>query len=97
MSIRAYILFLACLPLMVACRQGNTPTEPTIDSNPELVAACGHIEGGGAAVTGGDGGAIYYVTRLDDALDPNTGLPVAGTLRYAVNQVGARRAIFTVD
>ena len=97
MYMRAYILFLACLPLMVACRQGNTPTEPTIDSNPELVAACGHIEGGGAAVTGGDGGAIYYVTRLDDALDSNTGLPVAGTLRYAVNQVGARRAIFTIS
>jgi len=82
---------------MVACHQGNSPVQPTIDSNPELVAACQHIEGGGAAVTGGDGGAIYRVNRIDDAIDPNTGLPVAGTLRYAVNQIGVRRVIFTVS
>ncbi|MBR0309576.1 MAG: pectate lyase [Paludibacteraceae bacterium] len=96
MNVRAYILLLGCLPILAACRQGNTPEKPTIDSNTELVAACGHIEGGGAAVTGGDGGAIYRVSRLDDATDPNTGLPAAGTLRYAVNQAGARRVIFTV-
>ena len=96
MNMRASILITACLIVLVACRQGNTPAEPTIDSNPELVAACQHIEGGGAAVTGGDGGTIYRVSRLDDAIDPNTGLPVAGTLRYAVNQTGARRIIFTV-
>ena len=97
MNVRAYILFLTCLPMMVACNHGNTPAQPTIDSNPELVAACRHIEGGGAAVTGGDGGAVYRVNRLDDVTDPNTGLPLAGTLRYAVNQTGARRVIFTVS
>ena len=96
MSVRTLILLLACLPMMAGCRQNDTPAQPTIDSNPELVAACQHIEGGGAGVTGGDGGAVYRVSRLDDATDPGTGLPLAGTLRYAVNQTGARRVIFTV-
>lgn len=97
MNMRAYIVFLACMPMLAACNKGNTPAEPTIDSNPELVAACRHIEGGGSAVTGGDGGTIYRVNRLDDTIEPNTGLPSAGTLRYAVNQTGARRVIFTVS
>ena len=82
--------------MLAACNRSNLPVRPTIDSNPELVFACRHIEGGGAAVTGGDGGQIYRVNRLDDATDPNTGLPAAGTLRYAVNQVGARRVVFNV-
>ncbi len=82
---------------LTACTHPDTPEQPTIDSNPELVAACRHIEGGGAAVKGGDGGTIYRVSRLDDALDPNTGLPQAGTLRYAVSQTGVRRVIFTTS
>ena len=96
MNMRAYILCLACLPVLAACKGDNTPVRPTIDSNTELVAACRHIEGGGVEVTGGDGGTVYRVNRLDDAIDPNTGLPAPGTLRYAVNQTGARRVIFTV-
>ncbi len=82
----------------IACKKDDKqPDEPTIDSHPELVAACQHIEGGGAAVTGGDGGAVYRVTRLDDELNPNTGLPMNGTLRYAVTQLGARRVLFSVS
>ena len=96
MRLCKYIL-LAFVPCFLsACNQPEQPDKPSIDSNPELVAACQHIEGGGAAVTGGDGGAIYRVTRLDDSLDPNTGLPQAGTLRYAVNQTGVRRVLFMV-
>lgn len=96
MRLCKYIL-LAFVPcIMSACNQPEQPDQPSIDSNPELVAACQHIEGGGAAVTGGDGGSIYRVTRLDDGLDPNTGLPQAGTLRYAVNQTGVRRVLFSV-
>ena len=83
--------------LMVACNTPNTPEQTTIDSNPELVAACRHMEGGGASVTGGDGGSVYRVSRLDDELDPNTGRPMAGTLRYAVTQTGARRILFTTS
>jgi hypothetical protein len=80
----------------VACNSPEQPDQPTIDSNPELVAACRHIQGGGKNVTGGDGGTIYRVTSLEDSNDPNTGLPKAGTLRYAVTQTGARRVIFNV-
>lgn len=82
---------------MMACNTSNNPEQKTLDTNPELVAACKHIEGGGAAVTGGDGATIYRVSRLDDALDPNTGRPMAGTLRYAVSQTGARRVLFTTS
>lgn len=92
--------YLLCLLTLVAtaCRTSEKqPDEPTIDSHPELVAACQHIEGGGAAVTGGDGGTVYRVSRLDDALDPGTGLPMKGTLRYAVTQLGARRVLFKVS
>lgn len=97
MKIRSYIWALCCLPLLVSCGGGETPEQPTIDTNPDLVAACRHIDGGGASVTGGDGGTIYRVSRLDDAVDPNTGLPMAGTLRYAVNQTGVRRVVFTTS
>ena len=97
MNIRTGFWTLSCLFLLSACEPKETPEQPTIDSNPELVAACRHIEGGGANVKGGDGGTIYRVSRLDDALDPNTGRPIAGTLRYAVSQTGVRRVIFTVS
>ncbi|MBQ3633124.1 MAG: pectate lyase [Paludibacteraceae bacterium] len=83
--------------LLAACNTPETPELPAIDSNKELVAACAHIEGGGAGVMGGDGGSVYRVNRLDDAPDPNTGLPMAGTLRYAVTQSGARRVVFTTS
>ena len=96
MRLCKYILLVFVPCIMSACNQPEQPDQPSIDSNPELVAACQHIEGGGAAVTGGDGGSIYRVTRLDDGLDPNTGLPQAGTLRYAVNQTGVRRVLFSV-
>ena len=95
MRIIKYWILLAGVSLWgVSCKPVE-PAEQVIDSDPELVAACHHIEGGGASVTGGDGGAVIRVTRLDDALDPNTGRPQVGTLRYAISQVGARRVIFT--
>ena len=97
MYLRNYILLGVVCMVIMACTTPEQPDQPTIDTYPELVAACQHIEGGGASATGGDGGAIYRVTRLDDADDPNTGLPQAGTLRYAVNQVGVRRVLFTVS
>ena len=96
MRVRNFILVLSCL--LTACIvEPVDPDKPIIDSNPELVAACQHIEGGGAAVKGGDGGTLYRVSRLDDVLDPNTGLPMPGTLRYAVTQTGVRRVIFTTS
>jgi len=89
-----YGLGLLCATFLVACNP-ETPEESTLDTNPELVAACAHIQGGGAAVTGGDGGTVYRVSRLDDAYNESTGLPMPGTLRYAVTQTGARRVYFT--
>lgn len=93
-------LYLLCLLALIAtaCKdkeKETQPAEPTINSHTELVAACRHIEGGGSTVTGGDGGTVYRVSRLDDVDNPNTGLPMPGTLRYAVSQLGARRIIFT--
>ena len=90
---------LCLLALLAAgCKKGDKqPDEPTIDSHTELVAACRHIEGGGAAVTGGDGGTEYRVTLLNDTVDPNTGLPMRGTLRFAATQVGARRILFAAS
>lgn len=94
---KTYLLCLLALVATACKKSEKQPDEPTIDSHPELVAACQHIEGGGAAVTGGDGGTVHRVSRLDDALDPGTGLPMKGTLRYAVTQLGARRVIFNVS
>ena len=60
-------------------------------------------EGYGRYTTGGRGGTIYHVTRLDDYCDNSdysptyqTENPIPGTLRYAVNQSGARIIVFDV-
>jgi len=82
--------------LLAACNTEPSGPKP-IDFYTDLVDACRYIQGCGSAVTGGDGGTVYRVTRLDDSLDPNTGLPMAGTLRYAVHQTGARYVIFNVS
>jgi hypothetical protein len=60
-------------------------------SDPELVTlkAFPGAEGFGANVTGGRGGKVLYVTRLDD--DTNE-----GSLRWAINQSGARIIMFKV-
>jgi hypothetical protein len=50
-------------------------------------------EGFGAATVGGGSGTIIYVTSLSD---DNPSSPAAGTLRWAVNQTGARRIKFQV-
>ena len=95
----ALVLFSpACNNNPVEEEQDQSPSTPSvIDTDAELVAACRHIEGGGSATKGGDGGTLYRVTRLDDEANPDTGLPAAGTLRYAVVQSGARRVIFSVS
>ncbi|KAA6301488.1 MAG: Pectate trisaccharide-lyase [Candidatus Ordinivivax streblomastigis] len=47
-------------------------------------------EGHGRYTTGGRGGAIYYVTTLDDNSEP-------GSFRYAVTRSGARTVLFSVS
>ena len=87
-----------CTMFLWSCHPIDNPKpENKIDTDAELVEACSKVQGGGVGVTGGDGGTIYRVTRLDDAKNPDTGLPMVGTLRYAINQVGARRILFSVS
>ena len=47
-------------------------------------------EGGGAFATGGRGGRVLYVTSLEDDINEK------GTLRWAINQKGARYILFQV-
>lgn len=47
-------------------------------------------EGHGKYTTGGRGGRVIYVTNLEDNTSP-------GSLRYAVNQTGARIVVFAVS
>ncbi|MGL4994303.1 MAG: pectate lyase [Bacteroidales bacterium] len=50
-------------------------------------------EGGGAVATGGRGGKVLYVTTLED----KSSNPPVGSLRWAVNQSGARTILFKVS
>ena len=53
-------------------------------------------EGGGMYTTGGRGGAVYYVNTLTDN---NSGTPSTkeGSLRWCLNQTGARTILFKVS
>ncbi len=61
-----------------------------------MIQACSYIRGGGAATTGGEGGTLFFVDRLDDARDPETGKAAMGTLRYALEQGDTRVVLFRV-
>lgn len=83
-------------PALLLCACNSTEPEKPDKSDPELVAACHYIQGGGSQTTGGQGGATYVVSSLEDEIDPATNKAVAGTLRYAVEQGEARLVIFRV-
>lgn len=80
----------------MACKpQGESPVVPGDDK--ELAKACAYIQGGGSAATGGEGGTLCVVDRLDDVTNPETGHAEEGTLRYAIELGGARVVIFRVS
>jgi len=88
------LMAVCCIAVLAAC--GKPEPEPQPKDDPILAAACDYIRGGGAAAVGGEGGTIYFVTRLDDTVDPSTGKAEEGTLRYAVEEGGQRVVLFRV-
>lgn len=86
---------LSLLLLLLSCR-AETPVDPQGADDPVLADACNYIQGGGAGATGGKDGTICVVTTVVDSIDPAEGKPVPGTLRYAIEQGGARIVVFKV-
>lgn len=94
---------IASLPsLSLGCSDGNTPeaapvppsdeevltTYPTPDRS--TIPAFPGADGAGKYTTGGAGGTVYTVTSLKDDSSQ-------GTLRWAINQKGARTIVFAVS
>lgn len=62
----------------------------------ESLPAFPGAEGGGKYTTGGRGGTVYYVTSLADTNTGNSSTR-EGTLRWCINQSGARTILFKVS
>ena len=77
-------------PVTIVVKQlANDKHDWISDPNLRTLKAFPEAEGFGANTTGGRGGRVLYVTRLDD--DTNS-----GSLRWAINQTGARIIMFKV-
>ena len=81
------IILFAILTVDTAIAQsGNWLSDPEL----RILKAFPGAEGFGAETTGGRGGRVLYVTRLDDDLNE-------GSFRWAVNQTGPRIIMFKVS
>ena len=97
-SIYLFLVFLFFVQMgILACSDSETkgiepdtevpaPVEPV----EEIAYAFPGAQGGGMHATGGRGGKVYIVNSLEDSRVP-------GTLRYAVEQKGARIIVFNVS
>ena len=68
----------------------------TLCTGENLLRAFPDAEGFGAFTPGGRGGAIFFVTTLDDYL-PGKEHPIPGSLRAAVDVKGPRYVLFRVS
>lgn len=73
-----------------SCEEKNDNKEKGTDN---LVSDFLGVEGCGKNTTGGRGGFVYHVTNLDD----NVNNPLPGSLRYVLNQPGAKNVVFDVS
>ncbi len=91
MNIKSSILLVGLTLCLCACK-GEEPNPTPTSSVPAFPGA----DGGGKYATGGRGGVVMHVTTLEDAKDPNTGQPLIGTLRKAIQTDGTRTIVFDV-
>ncbi|NDV46972.1 pectate lyase [Paludibacter sp. 221] len=82
------LLILFSVFLLLACN--NSPADIEEDDTPDKVLAFPEAEGAGAYTVGGRGGLAFYVTSLEDDVQK------PGTLRYILNQPGAKTVLFKV-
>ncbi|MEI6945596.1 pectate lyase [Paraflavisolibacter sp. H34] len=78
--------------LMLLCLLVGARCLPVWSQTPAFPGA----EGGGMYTTGGRGGPVYYITRLDDKSEGNPATR-EGSLRWCLEQAGKRIILFKVS
>lgn len=72
--------------------EGEDHPDTPLQMEPVEFAAFPGAEGYGKNAVGGRGGKVYHITSLDD----DASHPAEGTLRWALNQKGAKTVVFDV-